>query len=333
MQKGYTALYRSEGERITCQLCRHYCQLKEGQTGICGVNKNEQGRLKNLVYGKVSALHVDPVEKKPLYHFLPGSKTLSLGTVGCNLACPFCQNWQISQTDDLSDSVQISPAEVVALAQRHGCMSIAYTYNEPTIFYPFAREIARQAKAAGLKNIFVSNGMESVEMIEDMQGVIDGFNIDLKGFNSDYYTKHLKGSLDGVLDTLRRVAKKGFWVEVTTLLIPGENDSDEELRRIAAFIAQELGPAVPWHLSAFHPDYRQRETHATPLHTLQRARAIGKAEGLRYLYLGNVADTGDTVCPVCHTPVIRREGYHIRQKHISEGRCPECHSTIEGLWR
>ena len=333
MRPGYSDLYVREGERIICQLCRHYCQLREGQTGICGVNANHEGGLKNLVYGKAAALHVDPVEKKPLYHFLPGSSTLSLGTVGCNLHCPFCQNWQISQTDDLSGAIEIRPAEVVALAQSYGCQSIAFTYNEPTIFYPFAKEIALQAKAEGLKSIFVSNGMESVEMIEDMQGVIDGFNIDLKSFDPAYYTKQLKGSLEGVLDTLTKLVRKGFWVEVTTLVIPGENDSDEELQQIAAFIAQELGSAVPWHISAFHPDYKQMQKSVTPQQTLQRAREIGQRQGLKYIYLGNVAQKSSTYCPVCHTAVVEREGYTVMAQHLVEGRCPTCNSEIEGIWR
>ena len=331
--EGYSDLYVPREDRILCQLCRHYCQLKEGQKGICGVNANEGGRLKNLVYGKVSALQIDPIEKKPLYHFLPGSKALSLGTVGCNLQCPFCQNWQISQRNDLEGSREISPQQLVALAQEQGCESIAYTYNEPTIFYPFAREVALRAQAVGIKNIFVSNGMETVEMIEDMQGVIDGFNIDLKSFDSAYYRRYLKGNLEGVLDTLKLLVQKGFWVEVTTLIVPGDNDSEEELQQIAGFIAQELGLSVPWHISAFFPNYKVEEKAPTPLATLQRAKVIGERHGLHYIYKGNIS--GDTVtrCPECGSRLIMREGYRVTEQHLIEGRCPHCDREIEGIWR
>jgi pyruvate formate lyase activating enzyme len=332
-KEGYSALYEKHGERIICQLCRHYCQLKENQIGLCGVNKNEEGRLKNLVYGKVSALHVDPIEKKPLYHFLPGSMALSLGTVGCNLQCPFCQNWQISQTSELDTSTEISPEKLVVLARENGCQTIAYTYNEPTIFYPFAKETARLAKAQGIKNIFVSNGMETPEMIAEMQGVIDGFNIDLKSFDPEYYKKYLKGSLEGVLDTLKRLVQQGFWVEVTTLIVPGDNDSDEELHQIAAFIAEELGLSVPWHISAFSPNYKVEDKSYTPLSTLQRAKEIGESHGLHYIYMGNILSDSSTYCPQCHTVLIERQGYTVTENRLREGACPVCQREIEGVWR
>ena len=325
--------YRWEGDRIVCELCRHYCKLKEGQVGICGVNKNEDGQLKNLVYGRVSALNIDPVEKKPLYHFLPGSLTLSLGTVGCNFHCPFCQNWQISQTHDPDSSYEVTPEQLVAAALERGCTSIAYTYNEPTIFYPFARDVAILAKKHGLKNIFVSNGMESPEMIEDMRGIIDGFNIDIKSFDSEYYKKVLKGSLEGVLDTLKRLKDGGFWVECTTLIVPGDNDSDQELTQIARFIAGELDPYTPWHISAFHPDYKVRDKGPTPLETLNRAKAIGKKAGLTHIYLGNVPEEGVTSCPGCGLELIVRRGYHVTKNILIDGHCPACKREIEGVWR
>jgi len=331
--EGYSDLYEKHGERITCQLCRHYCQLKEDQIGLCGVNKNEGGRLKNLVYGKVSALNIDPIEKKPLYHFLPGSTALSLGTVGCNLQCPFCQNWQISQTSELDTSTEISPEKLVALAREHGCQTIAYTYNEPTIFYPFAKDIALLAKKQGIKNIFVSNGMETPEMIAEMQGVIDGFNIDLKSFDPEYYKKYLKGTLEGVLDTLKQLVQKGFWVEVTTLIVPDDNDSDEELHKIAAFIAEELGVSVPWHISAFSPNYKVEDKTYTSLSTLQRAKEIGQSHGLAYIYMGNVLSDSTTYCPQCHTVLIEREGYTVTENRLEAGACPVCQREIEGVWR
>jgi len=245
-----------ENGKIKCILCRHYCQLKEGQVGICGVNKNENKKLKNLVYSHPSALNTDPVEKKPLYHFLPGSLALSLGTVGCNFACPFCQNWGISQSKKIDKSISITPSQMVELAKKHKCKSIAYTYNEPTVFYPYARDIGILAKEQGIKNIFVSNGFESPQIIKDMHLWLDGANIDLKSWNEKYYKNILKGGLEAVKDTLRRMVEENIWVEVTTLLIEGENDSQKELEEMATFIAEDLGRHVPWHLSAFHPDFR-----------------------------------------------------------------------------
>ncbi len=325
--------YRREGDRIVCLLCRHYCHLKEGQVGICGVNKNENGELKNLVYGKVVALNIDPIEKKPLYHFLPGTTSLSLGTVGCNYRCSFCQNWQISQSKDIENSHDISPKELVKLAKKHGCKSISYTYNEPTIFYPFAKDIALLAKEEGIRNVFVSNGFESPEVIEDMKGVIDGFNIDLKSFNASYYKKELKGGLEGVLDTLRRLKEGGFWVEVTTLIVPGVNDSKEELEEIASFIANEMDIYTPWHISAFHPDYKMQDGERTPAQKLEEAMEIGQKAGLKYIYVGNVAMVNTTHCPSCGYALIKRSGFGVIENKMVDGRCPKCNAEVEGVWR
>lgn len=313
-------------------LCRHYCNLKEGQTGICGVNKNEGNRLVNLVYGKAAALNIDPIEKKPLYHFLPGTTALSLGTVGCNLKCPFCQNWQISQTGDISFSEEVSPAQIVDLAVKNNCKTIAYTYNEPSIFYPFAHDIAVLAKQHGIKNIFVSNGMESPEAVNDMKGIIDAFNIDLKSFNTDFYKKTLKGSLEGVLDTLKLLRKNGFWIEVTTLIVPGENDSDAELNDIANFIANELGNHTPWHISAFYPQYKMLDKKRTSLQSLQKAYETGLQKGLKYVYKGNVAEPGITVCPDCGRELIVRNGYYVSKYNLDNGACKYCGTKIEGVW-
>ena len=331
-ENGFSDFYRQEDDRIVCTLCRHYCKLKDGQIGVCGVNANEGGRLHNLVYGKVAALNIDPIEKKPLYHFLPGTTALSLGTVGCNFQCPFCQNWQISQSNALESSQEVTPEQLVEAAVREGCSTIAYTYNEPTVFYPFARDVAELAHAHGLKNVFVSNGMESPEVLADMKGLIDGFNIDLKSFQESYYTKHLKGSLSGVLDTLRRLKQEGIWVEVTTLIVPGDNDSDEELKQIAGFIADELDPATPWHISAFRPEYKVNDRDATPLETLKRAEAIGREAGLHYIYMGNVLEDGNTDCPACGTRLIERQGFYVTVNRLEDGKCPACGRTIEGVW-
>jgi pyruvate formate lyase activating enzyme len=324
--------YETTSKGIRCLLCRHYCNLKEGQTGICGVNKNEGNRLVNLVYGKAAALNIDPIEKKPLYHFLPGTTALSLGTVGCNLKCPFCQNWQISQTGDISFSEEVSPAQIVDLAVKNNCKTIAYTYNEPSIFYPFAHDIAVLAKQHGIKNIFVSNGMESPEAVNDMKGIIDAFNIDLKSFNTDFYKKTLKGSLEGVLDTLKLLRKNGFWIEVTTLIVPGENDSDAELNDIANFIANELGNHTPWHISAFYPQYKMLDKKRTSLQSLQKAYETGLQKGLKYVYKGNVAEPGITVCPDCGRELIVRKGYYVSKYNLDNGACKYCGTKIEGVW-
>jgi len=326
--------YREEEgkERIICLLCRHSCKLKEGQVGICGVNKNVDGELKTLVYGHPIAVHVDPVEKKPLYHMLPGSRALSFGTVGCNFKCPFCQNWDISQETKVNEEINVSPEQMVALALEEGAESIAYTYNEPTIFYPYAKDIGVLAKEKGLKNIFVSNGFESPEIIEDMPSWLDAANIDLKSWDDAYYKKVLKGGLEEVKDTLRRMVDVGIWVEVTTLLIEGDNDSDKDLTEMAEFIANDLGKHVPWHLSAFHPDYKMLDHDATKLETLQRAKKIGQKAGLHYIYLGNVPVHGDTYCPECEELLIDRTGYSITVNKLKDGHCPKCNREIEGIW-
>jgi len=324
--------YKKEGEKIVCQLCRHYCKLKEGQVGICGVNKNENGKLVNLVYGKVSAINIDPIEKKPLYHFLPGSTSLSIGTVGCNFQCPFCQNWQISQAKSTENSYSVTPKELVDIALKNGCKSISYTYNEPTIFYPFAKDVALLAKENGLKNVFVSNGFETPEIIEDMVGVIDAFNIDIKSFKNDYYKKVLKGGLNGILDTLKQLKKHNFWVECTTLIVPGDNDSDKELKDIVNFIAKELDVNTPWHISAFHPDYKVQDKSYTPLETLQRAYNIGKEAGLNFIYMGNIGKTNTTYCPNCHQALIERVGFSVVKNILNIDSCPYCNEKIAGVW-
>jgi pyruvate formate lyase activating enzyme len=329
-------LYRKKNEgsdAIICQLCQHYCTLKPGKTGICGVNTNENGTLKNLVYGHPSALNVDSIEKKPLYHVLPGSKSLSLGTVGCNFKCPFCQNWQISQTHDIDTSMTVTPERMVELARAHDCATIAYTYNEPTIFWPYARDIAQAALQAGIRSVFVSNGLESKEVVDDMKGLIIAANIDLKSFDADYYKKELKGDLNGVLETMKRMKAAGIWVEVTTLVIEGLNDADEELGKMAAFIATELGVETPWHLSAFHPDYQMLDTQSTSVETLQRAKAIGQAAGLHFIYVGNVPVEHSTYCPACGQRLIERHGFGSGQVHvIPDGHCEFCGERIPGIW-
>jgi pyruvate formate lyase activating enzyme len=325
--------YKQDGDKLVCLLCGHYCKLKEGQAGICGVNARRGDKVKNLVYGKVAAINIDPIEKKPLYHFLPASTSLSIGTVGCNFKCPFCQNWGISQTHDFSRSREASPQALVNAALQRGCQSISYTYNEPTIFYPYAKDTALLAREHGINNVFVSNGFESKEVVRDMRGVIDACNIDLKSFNAPYYKKELKGGLQKVLDTLVGLKEQGILVEVTTLLVPGSNDSEGELKEIASFIANEMDPSTPWHISAFHPDYKMTEgIERTSMASLQKAFKIGEDAGLKYIYIGNTTIDKHTYCPDCHTSVIKRNGFRVLENNLVDGKCPKCSREIEGVW-
>jgi len=326
-----------ENGKIKCLLCRHHCILKEGQVGICGINMNKNGELVNLVYGHPSSINVDPIEKKPLFHFLPNTTVLSFGTVGCNFKCPFCQNWQIAHTNKINNSIYVSPEEMVKLAIQYNTKSIAYTYNEPSVFYPYARDIGILAKQKGLKNVFVTNGFESTEEIEDMKNWVDACNVDLKSFKPEYYKKVLKGNLEDVLDTIKRLKSAGIWQEITTLVVPGDNDSDEELTQIAQFIA-DVGTEIPWHITRFHPDYKVTDKEPTPIETMLRAYEIGKKVGLKYVYLGNVAMPVITYCPKCGEELIIRTVYNIEKNILQidkEGKahCPKCGEIIEGIWK
>lgn len=319
-------------DKIVCMLCSYYCNLKEGQVGVCGVNKNTGDKIECLVYGYISALNVDPIEKKPLFHFLPNSKSLSLGTVGCNFHCSFCQNYGISQEKNIDRTNYISPKQIVELARNKGCESISYTYNEPTIFYPYAKDIALEAKKYGIKSVFVSNGFESKEMIDDMKGVIDAINVDLKSFNKKYYKKELGGNLEQILKNLIHFQKNGIWLEVTTLLVPTKNDSKEEITQIVKFIKENLGVNVPWHISAFHPDYKELNLPRTSIDKLKTAYNIAKEEGLNYVYIGNVAFENSTICPNCKQELISREYFGVRDNKLEEGCCPNCKQKIDGVF-
>ncbi|MDQ1264710.1 MAG: pyruvate formate lyase activating enzyme [Campylobacterota bacterium] len=323
----------NDEDSITCLLCKHYCTLKKDKHGICGVNFNIDSKLVNKTYGHPSALHIDPIEKKPLNHFLPSSSSLSLGTVGCNFRCPFCQNYSISQTSVIDESVTYMPEDIVAMALEHKTQSISYTYNEPTIWYPYAKDIGVLAKEKGIKNVFVSSGYESREVLEDMPSWLDAANIDLKSFSHDYYKKVLKTDLDGVLDSLVAFAKSRIWLEITTLLIPDVNDSSQEIEKMAEFIVTKLGRDVPWHFSAFHPDYKMLDTPPTPMATLQRAKEIAKSFGIRYVYLGNVRNDSSTYCPKCKIKLVDREGYEAKIVHIKDSKCTNCSEHIAGVWQ
>jgi pyruvate formate lyase activating enzyme len=322
---------------VKCRLCHHACVIKPGRSGICGVRSNDGQVLTTRVYGRLVARNVDPIEKKPLYHFLPGSGSYSIATVGCNFACRFCQNADIAQMPrDQGGSVvgaSVRPDDVVADALRQGCRSIAYTYTEPTIYFEFAYDTARIARTRGLRNVFVTNGYMSGRALEMIAPYLDAANVDLKAFEDDYYKTFCAARLEPVLDTLRHMKKLGIWVEVTTLVVTGLNDDPDELQRLADFIGGELGPETPWHISRFHPTYRMTDRPPTPLATLQTARQIGVQAGLHYVYLGNVPgnEGADTYCHQCGQRLIERKGFFIRGNRIVEDRCPACDAKVSGV--
>jgi len=287
-------LYRKmPNKKVQCQNCGHYCVIKNGEKGICGVRENKNGKLYSLVYGKACAIHIDPIEKKPFYHFLPGSQSLSIATVGCNFACFSCQNWQISQGPKLRKTIEgeeTSPEKIVELALKNNLPSISYTYTEPAVFSEYALDTMKLAKKAGLKNAWISNGFWSKELFDLISPYLDAANIDLKSFEDEFYIKYCGGRLQPVLDTLKRLKKKKIWVEITTLVIPGLNDSEENFKKISQFIKKELGLDVPWHISRFFGaiSWKLRDIPDTPLATLKKAEQIAKKIGLKYVHLGNV---------------------------------------------
>lgn len=327
----------NDGE-VICELCAHHCRIKEGHRGICGVRENRKGILYSLVYGWLVAEHVDPVEKKPLFHFLPGSRSYSISTVGCNFRCRHCQNFSISQPGpfaaDAVPGTLRSPEYVVASAVSSGCQSISYTYVEPTIFFEFAYDCCVLAHARGLKNIFVSNGYMTEKTTRKLAPVLDAINIDIKAFHDDFYRQICGARLQPVLDTVRLMHELGVWVEITTLLIPGLNDSEAELAEIAEFIVS-IDPSMPWHVTAFYPTYKLTDRPATSVLSLQKAREIGLAAGLKYVYEGNVPGSGgeNTLCPSCQTRLISRLGYRIEENRLVDGSCSECGERIAGIWK
>lgn len=326
---------REANGRVQCGLCRFRCLISDGARGICAVRENRGGTLYSLVYGKLCAEHVDPIEKKPLFHVMPGSKSYSIATVGCNFRCRHCQNYTISQVSshDKIRGAEQTPQEIVKKAIKNGCDSISYTYTEPTIYFEFAYDTARLAKAAGLRNIFVTNGYISKEALVTIASLLDAANIDLKGFTAGFYREYVQANLSEVLDSIVEYRKQGIWIEITTLIIPGLNDSESELQGIAAFIADNLGVDTPWHVSQFYPTYKLTDRPRTPVNTLRMARDIGLAAGLRYIYEGNVPAKGgeNTCCPSCSTLLIRRYGYQIESNRITSGACPDCGQSIAGV--
>ena len=330
-----------ENGRVRCQLCAHRCVIASGKRGICQVRENREGTLYSLVYGLPISQAVDPIEKKPLFHFYPGSTALSVATVGCNFRCTFCQNADISQMPrDLGQIAgrQISPEAIVRAAKRSQCGSIAYTYTEPTIFFEYSYDIAQLAHREGIANVYVTNGYMTPEMLEMFTSstgppLMDAANVDLKAFRDEFYRRQCGATLQPVLDSLVMMKERRVWLEVTTLVIPGLNDSDEELRDISRFIALELGVGTPWHVSRFHPTYRLTDVPPTPVRTLHRAREIGLEAGLRYVYEGNVPGAGgeNTTCPTCGEVVIRRMGFAVLSNAAPGGVCAHCGGQVDGV--
>jgi pyruvate formate lyase activating enzyme len=327
----------AQGKKVRCKLCNWRCLIDEGNLGRCAVRKNIGGILYSLNYYKVCSVNVDPIEKKPMYHFQPGSRSFSIATMGCNFRCEFCQNWQISQAateGGTIDGEPETPEQIVQGAVRTSCKSIAYTYTEPTVFMELCNDCGSLARQKGLKNVFVSNGYMTTEAIDFATGWLDGINVDLKAFSEDYYRRLCKARLQPVLDTIKYIAKQTkIWIEITTLLVPGENDSEDELKRLAEFLVTEAGPDIPWHISRFYPQYKYLDSEPTPIRLLERAYEIGKAAGLRYVYVGNVPGTKSesTFCYKCGRLLIERIGYRITVNHIRAGQCPDCKVQIAGV--
>lgn len=323
----------SEG-KVKCHLCNQYCTIKPGKRGICAVRQNIDGTLYTLVYGKVVARHVDPIEKKPLFHFYPGSRSYSIATVGCNFRCMHCQNYEISQyPKEYPDipGIDMTPEQVVNEAEMTGCKSISYTYTEPTIFFEFAYDCAKLAHEKGIKNVFVSNGYTSPEATELIAPYLDANNIDLKG-DDEFYKKIVGARLNPVLETIKLMKKLGVWVEVTTLIIPDHNDSDDFLKWAAEFI-KSVDPSMPWHVTQFYPTYHLLDKPRTPISTLRRARDIGLKGGLKYVYEGNVPGEGgeNTYCPSCGELLIERFGFSLVKIKMQNSRCLKCGYLIDGI--
>jgi pyruvate formate lyase activating enzyme len=342
---------------LHCALCPHHCHARDGGRGACGVRYAENGTLYSLVYGKVISRAVEPVEKKPLFHFHPGSRAYSIAAVGCSLRCGFCQNWEISQwpkeylpaaagevvgggthcrhVKDIARLVPgeaMTPRQAVDAARASGATSIAYTYTEPTVSFEFVYDTALLARRAGLRNIIVTNGFISEAPLRELAGIIDAANVDLKFLDPEHYRHVSHGHIEPVLDAIRLYHELGVWVEVTTLIVPEINDDDTELKDIAAFV-RGVGPEVPWHVSRFYPAWKMLDHPITPVATLLRARELGRAAGLRYVYAANIGDMGheDTRCPHCLTLLIERQGLRLRANHLAAGACPACGTTVDGV--
>jgi len=321
-------------DKVQCNLCAHRCTISPGKKGICHVRENQAGILYTKVYGKTIARHVDPIEKKPLYHFYPGSEAYSIATAGCNFRCRFCQNWDISQAvsgEIPNTGSEATPEQIVRHAQSMDCKIIAYTYTEPTIFFEYSYDTAIKAHESGMKNVYVSNGFMTYEMLDMIGPYLDAINVDLKAFRDETYRSIIGARLQPVLDNLKRIRQMGIWLEVTSLIIPGINDDPSEIADMASFVSRELGADVPWHISRFFPTYKMNDLPSTPIETLFTAKDIGAREGLQYIYTGNIIADTDTVCPGCGYTLIKRSYFKTVQNHILNGKCPKCGIHISGV--
>lgn len=320
-------------ERVHCYLCPRDCHLGEGQSGFCYVRKNIGGTLYNLAYANPCAVHIDPIEKKPLFHFLPGSKILSLGTIGCNLGCKFCQNWDISKAkQEKVRAVDLPPEAVVEAALEHKCQSIAFTYNEPTIWAEYAMDIAKKGKKAGLKHVMVTNGYINIEPLKEIYHYIDAANVDLKSFTENFYSKITLSHLKPVLSAIIKMKQLGVWVEITTLLIPTLNDTQQEIKELTTWIKDNVGCDVPLHFTAFHPDYKLTDLPGTPIKTINTARQIARDTGLHYVYEGNIySDGSNTYCLKCGTLLIARDWHTIKINNLQGNRC-SCGWELQGVF-
>lgn len=329
-------LYKKQSDgSVLCQLCPHYCRVEEGKRGICAVRENRAGTMYTLAYNHLTSRNIDNVEKKPFFHFYPGSTAYSISTFGCNFHCQYCTNWAISQGPSVRFPIEreeVTPEEVVAAAVAADCRSIAYTYVEPTIFFEYVYDTSRLAQAAGLANIYKTNGFMSPEMLESCWPYLDAANVDLKAFRDITYQR-FGGRLQPVLDTLKRMKGLGIWLEVTTVIIPGVNDDASELKDVAKFIAEELGTDTPWHIARFFPAYKMADVAPTPVDSLRRARELGLIEGLNYIYFGNLPEKGrqDTLCVACSNVLIQRRAFDLLKNDLRNGCCQNCGTPLHGV--
>lgn len=315
------------GDAVNCALCPHHCHINNGQKGTCGVRQNIDGRLYSLIYGRVSSVHVDPMEKKPLFHYRPGEPVFSLGSVGCNLRCLHCQNFGISQAGTGDGYLErYEPNDVARLAKENKCRTVAFTYNEPTIWHEFTYDTAKNLKGQGISSVYVSNGFIELEPLKEIAPYLAAMNIDVKGFTEDFYKKVCKAPLGPVLKATKLAHELGVHLELTYLVIPGKNDAPEELRSFCKWVVKELDPKVPVHFTRFHPDYMMTDVPPTPAKTLELAQRIGKEEGLKFIYLGNLstADGENTRCPNCGTLMVKRSGFSIDRSALTGANCPKC---------
>ena len=322
-------------KKVKCNLCAHQCVIQNSKKGICRVRGNIGGKLYVLNYGKLIAQHVDPIEKKPLFHFYPGSTAYSIATAGCNFKCKYCQNYDISQMPVRENRIigqDSAPEETLVQAMQLGCKSIAYTYTEPTIFYEYAYDVSQLANDKNIKNIFITNGFITSEALQKIAPYLDAANVDIKSFTNNFYKKICKAKLQPVLDTIKMLNQLGIWIEITTLVIPTLNDTEQEFHSIAEFI-MSISREIPWHISAFYPAYKLKYLPPTPLAVLNRAREIGLETGLHYVYLDNVTNHGnaDTKCPDCGQILIERTNFGIIKNKIQDGHCPNCGREIAGV--